>query len=50
VTKTLNIEGSFVSFFSQKFSHQYLTWGTNLRSENVIFLSIRKVLDRKIPF
>jgi hypothetical protein len=43
VVMNVNNEGSSVSFFSQKVSHQYLTWGTALRSTNIIFSLFKKL-------
>jgi hypothetical protein len=40
---------SFNSFFSQKFSHQSLTWGMALRITNVIFSLSEKLWIEKYP-
>jgi hypothetical protein len=46
VDVTANNEGSSISFCSQKVSHQSLTWGKTLRSDDqgIKFCSIFKVL------
>jgi hypothetical protein len=49
VAATVNNEGSSVSFFSQKVSHQSLTWGMALRSEKVIFSLFKKLWTEKYP-
>ena len=46
---TVNNEGPSVSFYSQKFSHQYLTWGTTLRSAKLIFSLFEKLWTEKYP-
>jgi len=45
----VNNEGFSISFFSQKVSHQYLTWGTSLRSAKVIFSLFEKLWTEKYP-
>jgi hypothetical protein len=47
---TANNEGSSISFCSQKVSHQYLTWGTNLRSAKLIFSLFEKLWTEKYPY
>jgi hypothetical protein len=49
VAMTENNEVSSVSFFSQKVSHQSLTWGTTLRSAKVIFSLFEKLWTEKYP-
>jgi len=43
-----NVDPS-IYFCSHKVSHQYLTWGTTLRSENVIFSLSKKLWTKKYP-
>jgi hypothetical protein len=45
---TNNVDPS-ISFFSQKVSHQSLTWGTALRSTNIIFSLSEKLWTKKYP-
>jgi len=49
VGATGNNVDPFVSFFSQKVSHQYLTWGMALRSANIIFSLSEKLWTEKYP-
>jgi hypothetical protein len=49
VVVTINNEGSYVSFCSQKVSHQSLTWGMTLRSAEVIFSLFKKLWTKKYP-
>jgi hypothetical protein len=50
VDATTNNVDSFVSFFSQKVSHQSLTWGMTLRSANVAFSLSKKLWTKKYSF
>jgi hypothetical protein len=50
VVATINNEGSSISFFSHKVSHQSLTRGMTLRSAKVIFSLLKKLWIEKYPY
>jgi hypothetical protein len=49
VSANVNNEGSSISFFSHKLSHQSLTWGMTLSSINVIISLLEKLWIEKYP-